>query len=386
MAKYNLLDDDDIFDEKEEISTDDNDLNIEPESPKSGIDMTDDIDINIDDDDDILETEPSSSLDDQDFQTDLDITAIDSDGINESIDEPEIEGSEPSSYVEYQTEEEVQEKEKYSESPPFITDDYEDTKQEGLNYKPFLIAIIIIAGLTGLWFAIDTFVLSDEPAVVEEPAQSPEQMQKEKEDAEKAAFLSQIAGKTSSDINLVSEILGYGKNNAKVSSILLYKKSLLFEVFGSSRDQVAKVNMSLKNKASRNSFEVIGSETRPGSNGGVFGLFKTEVIPSSNSKNVSRASFSSVNDFQSWIQKASSSSELKVTDLKNTFLQEEGYFKKFEVEATISGSLDGCNEFLQKLSSDNNQVKINKLNLTAADQKNFQTKKYLLKLVLQVYV
>jgi Type II secretion system (T2SS), protein M subtype b len=382
MAKYNLLDDDDIFDEKDDISSDD-DLNIDPEIPNSNAEFSGDIDINIDDGDDLIETEPSSSLDDNEFQTDLDITAIDNENIDEPAGEPEIEDSEASSF-EYNAEEE--QKQDYSDSPPFITDDYEDTKQEGLNYKPFLIGIVIVIALAAVYFALDTFVFSGaEPEVVEEPAKTPEQLQQEKIAAEKAVFLGRIAGKTSSDINLVNEILGYGKNNARVSSVLLYKESLLFEVFGSKRDEVAKVNMSLKN-SSKTPFEVVGSETRPGSNGGVFGLFKTEVSPSASSRNVDKERLTSVNDFQAWVEQSSGASNLKVTSLKNNYLSDEGLFKKYEVETTINGSLDDCSNFLQKLATENNQVKIDKLNLTAADQRNFQTKKYLLKLVLEVYV
>jgi acylphosphatase len=384
MAKYNLLDDDDIFDEKNDESSEEDDLTVD--SPKPLSDLTDDIDINIDDDDDLLETESSSSLDDQDFHTDLDITAIENDTVSEPAVEPDIEDSEPGSFTDYNPEEE--DALPQSEDPaPFITDDYEDAKQEGLNYKPFVIVLAIIVGLAAIWFALDTFVFSsDEPEIVEEPLKTPEQLQQEKEAAEKAAFLGRLAGKTTSDISLINEILTYGKDNAKVSSILLYNQSLLFEVFGNNRDQVAKVNMALKNSNSGIPFEVIGSQTRPGSNGGVFGLFKTELGSSAASKNVSRVSFSSVGDFQSWVEQTSNSSNLKVEKLENNYLEEEGLFRKFKVEATINGSIDACNAFLQKLSSANNQVKIHKLNLTAADQRNFKSSNYLLKLILEVYV
>ncbi len=385
MAKYNLLDDDDIFDEKEDVPADENELNGEPETSVQSDGMSDDIDINIDDDD-MLDTEPSSSLDDQDFHTDLDITAIENENIDQPAPEPELEKQNSEPYEEYKPEIEEEEKQEYSDSPPFMTDDYEDSKQEGINYKPFVIAVFVIVVLVGVWFTIDIFVLNNEAEVAEEPVKTQEQLQQEKEAAEKATFLGQIAGKTSSDISIIREILGYGKNNAKVSSILLYNESLLFEVFGSSRDQVAKVNMSLKDNTSGITFEVIGSETRPGSKGGVFGLFKTEIRSSAASKNVSQASLSSVDDFQSWVQQTSNASDLNVSVLNNNYLEEEGYFRKFRVEATINGSIDACNNFLQKLSSENNQVKIHKLNLTAADQRNFLTKNYLLKLVLEVYV
>lgn len=384
MAKYNLLDDDDIFDEKEEMSFDENKPASQPKTSESNVDRTEDIDINIDDDN--LEAEPVSSLDDQDFQTDLDITAIDNDESDEEVSEPEIEDNQPREYEEYQPESDNEEKQEYKDSPPFLTDDYEDEKQEGINYKPFIIATIIIVILAGIYFVLDTFVFSDNTEVVKEPVKTPEQIQQEKEAAEKAALLGKISGKTLSDINIVSQILTYGKNNAKVSSILLYDQSLLFEVFGKTRDQVARVNMSLRDNMTKNPFEVIGSETRPGSKGGVFGLFKTNINQSASSKEETQEKFTSINDFESWIKQTSGAAGLNTVLLKNKYLTDEGPFRKFSVEANIDGPIDGCDNFLQKLSSENNQVKINKLNLTAADQRNFQAKKYQLKLLLEFYL
>ena len=119
-----------------------------------------------------------------------------------------------------------------------------------------IIVFAIIIALAGIWFVLDTYVLSnDGPEVVEEPVKTPEQLQQEKEAAEKAAFLGRLSGETTADINLITEILNYGKNNAKVSSILLYKQSLLFEVFGDTRDQVAMVNISLKNSSLQKRFK-----------------------------------------------------------------------------------------------------------------------------------
>lgn len=386
MAKYNLLDDDDIFDEKEDISEYENNIIPERKDQPAPVDMTDDIDISIDDDeDDLLDTTAIPSLDDKDFQTDLDITAVDNDTMEEEISEPEIENQSAREYEEYQPEQQEQNQE-YNDSPPFITDDYEDEKQEGINYKPFVIAFVIIAFLVGIYFVLDTFVFSEKEEVVEEPVKTPEQLQQEKEAAEKAAFLGRVAGKTSSEIKLVSNLIDYGQTNAKVSSILLYDESLLFEVFGNTRDQVAKVNMALKNNNLGKNFEVIGSETRPGAKGGVFGLFKTQLSGDASSRDVTQAHFSSITDFESWIQQTSNAQALKVVTLKNNFQQDEGYFKRYKVETTVNGSIDACNSFLEKLGSENNQIKINKLNLNAADQRNFQTKKYQLKLILELYV
>ena len=134
------------------------------------------------------------------------------------------------------------------------------------------------------------------------------------------------------------------------------------------------------------SFQVVASQSRPGPNGGVFGLFKATVDGGASGTKDASVIFNSVTDAQNWINQQSGSAGLKVKNISNRYISDENNFKKFTIEATINGSMDECNNFLNKLSSNGSQIKINKLNLTAADQQNFQSKKYLLKLVLEVFV
>ena len=252
-------------------------------------------------------------------------------------------------------------------------------------------------GVLGFWgfgyFAVDNWILSDSTDSTEnidsasEPVKKQEQIKQEQETQLKQAFLSKVAAKTSADISAVNSAIQNAQSSAKLSSVLLYDESFMFEVFGSDRNDLARVNMKLKENMSGNNFEVISSQTRPGSNGGVFGLYKGTLSSENGiAANNVKTNFNSINDLENWIKSASASNSLKVNSLTNKYLKEENNFRKFEVETTLSGSIDACNTFLKNLSNNASQIQIHKLNLNAIDQKSFQKKKYQLKMILAIYV
>ena len=381
MAKYNLLEDDDIFDEEDDFS--------KPE--KSEDEKTDNIDITIDDE--LLETDVDDLKTDDELPTGVDESTSDEYNTEQEVSITE-EAAEPE-FQEYEPEissapEEPQQTEEKEPEKPYLTDDYEDEKQAGINYKPIILGAVILLVLFGAYFLIDKFFLSETDKgadqQTQQPVKTPEQIRQEQEAAKKKQFLSQLAGQTQLDINSINSVVQNVKSAAKISSILLYDKSLLVEVFGDDRAQVAKVNMNLKEKMADKSFQVVASQSRPGPNGGVFGLFKATVDGGASGTKDASVIFNSVTDAQNWINQQSGSAGLKVKNISNRYISDENNFKKFTIEATINGSMDECNNFLNKLSSNGSQIKINKLNLTAADQQNFQSKKYLLKLVLEVFV
>lgn len=379
MAKYNLLEDDDIFDEEDDLTESKSVDGLKEDKHK--IDTSGEIEI----DEDLLNIESTETiLDEQELQEDTDSL-----GEEEAppVEEAEKELQQPEPTIKTEEEKPVDEKK------PFLTEDYEDKKQTGINYKPIMIGGAIIIFLLLGYMAVDKWLLSDLPDPVadiektDKQTKTAEQIEQEKETQRKAEFISMIAGKTSADISVVSNAIQNAQGTAKLSSVLLYGESFLFEVFGADRNEVARVSMNLKNNMPANNFEVISSQTRPGTNGGVFGLFKGTLSSGSASgtKNV-QPSFNTINDLEKWIKNVSASNNLKVKSLANKYVKEENDFRKFEVVTVLTGSIDACNAFLKKLSSDGSQIKIHKLNLNAIDQKSFHSKKYQLKLILEVFV
>lgn len=370
MAKYNLLDDDDIFEEEKEetIKQDSSELHTsEPE-----------IDINIDDDFDL---EPAS-LSDEEFKTDIMDSDLDEES-NEVMQGDPQELDEDPHFDNYAGEE----KEVKTKPTSYYTDDYADSGQEGVNYAPFIKIFVVILILTGIYFLVDIFILSDSGEEIvqqEENVKTPEQIRQEQVAAERATFLSKISGKTNSDVRFVSSIISGVQSSAKLSSALYYGDTFLLQIFGSTRKEVARAQMTLRDAG--NSFEILSSDIRPGSSGGVLSSYSLEVKNSESSSGQSTEIFSSVSDFENWVNQTSSTNDLKVKLINNKYLNEESGFKKYEIVTTLNGSVESCNKFLQKLSNDGAQVKIHKLNLSASDQRSFKPGKYQLKLILELFV
>jgi outer membrane biosynthesis protein TonB len=399
MAKYNLLEDDDIFDEENDLSAEDTGKKPITEDPAS--ELAEDIDINIDEN--IIEDQTDEPADEHDFHDELamdDISTVSKEPPleTEKTETPEEQPEQESEFVEYEPlKEEAKEEPKPKVDPekPYLTDDYADDKHPGLNYKPLIIAAIVIVVLILGYIGLDKWVLSDQASSetaneTQQPVKTAQQLLQEQAAARKTRFLSDIAGKTSSDIDMVNSAIQNAASSAKISSILLYDKSFLFEVFGSNRDEVARVSMALKQKMADNNFNVVSSQTRPGTNGGVFGLFKADLknekpAGANAGKNI-HINFNSVKDAENWLKQQSASKGLKVRSLQNHFVKDADDFKVFEVATTVNGSIDACKGLLQKISSDGSQIKIHKLNLSAADQKSFISKKYQLKLILEIFV
>ncbi|MCB0281723.1 MAG: hypothetical protein H6627_03710 [Calditrichae bacterium] len=390
MAKYNLLEDDDIFDEEDDFSGKDKEDKVKPEPEPE---QTNQLDIEIDDD--LLNDEPDDLSMEEDIISgkSMQSTILDKDEPEISIPENEEQELPIEEYEPQVVDREEEKSPEITADKPYLTEDYADEKQTGINYKPIVISAAIIVALIAVYFIVDIFILSasSEPEVAEnttqQPVKTPEQIRQEQEAAAKTQFLAQLAGETQKDVNNINTILDNISNTAKLSSILLYDKSLLLEVFGTTRAEIAKTNINLKNKMADKSFVVVSSQSRPGPNGGVFGLFKADINGGSSaaSKNVN-TNFNTIVDAQNWLKQQSANEGLKVKSIDNHFVADEKNFKKFNVETTIHGSMAACKNLLNKLSSNGSQLKINKLNLTAADQKNFQSKNFQLKLVLEVFV
>ena len=380
MAKYNLLEDDDIFDEDDDLTD-----QKEKSEPESALDETLDIEI----DEQFLNIDPEEKSEEagNDFGSQLDIDAS-ANFESETIDpEPEqdLEEIEPVADIPTETKHESSLEEK-----PYLTDDFEDEKQAGINYKPIVIGAVILLFFALIYFAIDTWVLTDsenEPQAIETPSQkTPEQIRQEQEAARKAEFLGTLTAKTNSDAEAINQIIQTTKGKAKLSSVLLYDKTFMFEVFGSTRNDIASFNMNLKQKMAQQAYEIISSSTRPGANGGVFTLFKGEIGASNaTSGTASQPTLNTVKDAENKLSQSANANGLKVVSVQNRPVGDESNFKKYEIETTLNGSLDACQKFISGLA-EGTQAKIHKLNLTAVDQKSFQTARYQLKLILEIFV
>lgn len=126
--------------------------------------------------------------------------------------------------------------------PYDLGSDYEDEKQPGINFKPILIGLGILAVIAIIYFAVDTFFLSGdsepETAVVTE---TPEQKMQRVREEQKQNLLLSYSNSNKQRMSYISTLIDIKASDVTYSSFLLYGNSLNFEVFAKNRDQLTPV-------------------------------------------------------------------------------------------------------------------------------------------------
>jgi len=265
--------------------------------------------------------------------------------------------------------------------------EYEDSKMQGINWKPLLIwgsVFIVIAAIVFvvyIWF----FSNGEEKVTVEQkPAISPQEQLRIDQQNKKIAFIKNIVEEKTSRLNNFSNLSNLNISNISYSSVLLYGNSFNFEVFGQSRDDIAKYNQNLKKKNYDDKFKIISVDTRPGSNGGVFALYKVETGTGGGTPPKTDPSIDG--NVQNKVQNLIGKNGLK---LKEDRIINEKKVDQFEVirkEITCSGTEANCIKFLNDLSTSNSNFNVHKISLIPINQKNFKSSKYNLLIVFDFYV
>ncbi|MGD9898801.1 MAG: hypothetical protein AB7T22_06695 [Calditrichaceae bacterium] len=376
MGKYNLLEDDELFSSKkpEDKETDDNKKTEKDEIYYDALEKDEPINIDESKDKNTDRFERREVIDlTNDSETSGSLFDIDQDDAAPT--EPKI--------SRFDEEQPPVMKEK---KPSFIPDEsFFDEKPDAINYKPILIGAGIVALLFIVYLGLNQWVFNDDtgkkPAaeiVEEQPVVSQEEL-------EKARFLGLLADRTGNELSFIGNILNFSGPSINLSSILLYDNSFLFEVFGKSRDDLAKLSLDLKNKYRDKKFIILSSSQRPGKNGGIFGLYTAEMNGSPQAKQLS-LELNGVDDASAWLADLTRKNGLKMNSIKSGPVVSQNNFRVYELDAVISGTLDGCKSLMNSIGSSASNIKIHKLTLSAADQKTFKLSKYQLKLIVQVFV
>lgn len=276
---------------------------------------------------------------------------------------------------------------------PEMVSDYYDEKQEGVNYKPIIYGFLIIIVLAALgYFGWKYFLSSpgDIAATNEQSAESElnQQQGPSPEEIRINNFYSDLSANTSKAASQISGISGVALKQAKLSSVLFYGNDFTFEVFGKSRDALAKLNIDLKNTFKNENIKVISSQDRPGSSGGVLGIYQMK-IPTSGGTGDGTSTvkpLKSEAEINNWLSFLVDNGSLKQKNVKTKSVGQKDGFSVVEYAADFSGTRDNLLQFISNIGSANKNIKISKLSLGAVDQKTFNSKKYQLRLIMQVYM
>jgi len=264
--------------------------------------------------------------------------------------------------------------------------EYEDSKIQGINWKPLLLwgtVIIVIAAI--IIFAYNMFFSGGtESEVVEQPTISPEEQMRIDQQNRKIAFIKNIVSDKKSKLGNFSNLSNLKTSGVSYSSVLLYDNSFKFEIFGQSRDDIAKYNQNLKNNNYDDKFELITVNTRPGSNGGVFALYN--VKPSSGGKSGSQSDPTIDGNIQNTVKNLVTSNSLKLISDRDISRKKVDQFNMVRKEINCSGTEANCIKLLNNLNAANTNFNVHKISLIPSNQKNIKGSKYNLLIVFDFYV
>lgn len=285
-----------------------------------------------------------------------------------------------------------------------------DDEQEKVNYKPFFIVflIIIILGVGG-YFAYDLYlkdkvfsklqffkgdqpveqsIVTKEPEQTEQPEQVPidKQSQLSPLEKQKIEYISKLAGKTNQDVNSISNIISVSNKSTKLSGIVVYDSDFILEVFGKSKQDLARLNTELKNSNVIKNFKMVSSSERIGANNGFLGVYSAKLAATGSVDKQVALNLPGNTEAGNWLRNILTNSKLKVIKFKNRSTKNQDVFKVHEIEATANGSINSCISALNALAAAGTNVKLHKLTCSAIDQTNFGSANYQIKLVLKFYV
>jgi len=205
------------------------------------------------------------------------------------------------------------------------------------------------------------------------------------QERKKIEFIKNINNEKNSRLEFFSNLSDLQSQNISYSSILLYDKSFSFEIFGSSRDEIAEYNLNLKKKNLNNKYKIAFVSTRPGSKGGVFALYNAKLGSGSGGTPPSDDPKIEAN-IQQFVKNIANRNNLKMKSDRSVDRKTVGQFEKIRMEYIYSGNEDNCKKFLKDLGNANNNFSIYKISLLPMNQRDFSKSNYKLLLILDFYV
>ncbi len=403
MAKYNLLEDDDIFKEDDDIfgreekkeKKDQESAKQEEEfqEEKRSVEEDEDLlDITSVEDEELLSEdeaheEPDDLLADEEetFEPEIeDFEDEEDESFSEELDT--FEKTAAPSFTEVEPETHREEKQ-----PGPETEEYQDEKQDSPNYKPILIAAIALVVLVSAYFAIDYFFLGNgeeqqaQTEQTDEQALTAEQQQQQQLLQQKRAFLGSLNSRSQQTQASVGNVLSLLNNNsARLSILHIYGDEFLFEVYGDDRADLARFNMAIKDKMS---VEVVSSTDRPGN--GILNVFKGNLAGaggSSASAQNPELRFSTIKEAEDWLKSISQSRGAQLRGLENQYITKQNEFQKFHVTGQFVGSLSACQALINQISGEGVHFSIYKMSLSSTNQSTYKDANYRLSFVLEVFV
>jgi hypothetical protein len=297
---------------------------------------------------------------------------------NESFDVPAAQDTLP-------VEEDFAPTEQPADTNPSYNEDYEDSKQDKINYKPILIIAVIIAVIIIGYFITTKFIFKS--TEIEAVAETAAPVKTERE-IQRENFLKNIIAINTSKINFLSKVHNSLSGDVNFSSVLLYDKDLSIEVFSKNRDALAPFNLEIKNNPALLNLVLSTTATRPrpGSTGGIFALYTTDNIPEDARSSASLTDSIGYKTPSDFTTVASNQYGLTLKEQREISTNTQALFSVKRMEYQFSGALKDCWQFITYMGADNANYRIYKLNFLPIDQKSIAKSSYQLNVLIDFYL
>jgi hypothetical protein len=266
-----------------------------------------------------------------------------------------------------------------------IYDYGDDYKQEGINYKPIIIGVSIVAALVIIFFAVSNLFFGEDTGESEEKIETAAEKLQREEEERKQNFLAEISKATNQRLGAIHLLTGLDKENVKYSSVLLYGNSLDLEVFAPNREALAKFNLKIKDNPRIKEYKIETVVNRPGSQGGLFALYDVNLKQFETAQTAISQKVSIISP-SSWVTTVQQQAGLNVYSQRQISGRSENLFKINRNEYELRGSLNNCLSLINSLASSNQNISVHKLSLLPKDQQKMSTSSYVLKLVVDFYL
>ncbi len=266
-----------------------------------------------------------------------------------------------------------------------IYDYGDDYKQEGINYKPIIIGVSIVAALVIIFFAVSNLFFGEDTGESEEKIETAAEKLQREEEERKQNFLAEISKATNQRLGAIHLLTGLDKENVKYSSVLLYGNSLDLEVFAPNREALAKFNLKIKDNPRIKEYKIETVVNRPGSQGGLFALYDVNLKQFETAQTAISQKVSIISP-SSWVTTVQQQAGLNVYSQRQISGRSENLFKINRNEYELRGSLNNCLSLINSLASSNQNISVHKLSLLPKDQQKMSTSSYVLKLIVDFYL
>lgn len=271
-----------------------------------------------------------------------------------------------------------------TQSPAYNYDD-EDFKQGGINYKPILIGIGIVAAAVILFFIVSNLFFSDDASEPETKVETAAEKLQREQDEKKQNFLADISKTTNQKLSAIHLLTVLDKENVKYSSILLFYNSLGVEVFANDRAALSKFNVKIKDNPSIGEYKMESVVNRPGTQGGIFALYDFDLKQINTGQSAISQEVTMLSP-SSWTTTVQQQAGLTIHAERKISSRSENLFNINRYEYELRGSMNNCLSLIKSFASSTQNISIHKLSLLPTNQQKMSTSSYVMKLVVDYYL